>query len=289
MSRQNSFLGRLPPRARQILTLGGAAVAVLGVVYLGVSSQEQVHRQSSDNVIKNVLTDKNTREMTIDSMAAEMRRLVKENAGLRREIEVLKDEVDRKDYNAGIKIDPQVLRSQLNALTQEITRQKEQIRRLEGNGSRQQVFGRDYFPADERLQHLPEPADRPAAPPVAEPGETVSPPVHESTDPADSPTATRIEPPQQPVFSVVTSEKKTEVQSRRQTDEKPAGIYLPAGTVISGVLLNGMDAPTGQEARKEPFPAVVRIQKDAILPNRYRSDIRECFLIVSGRKSISAG
>lgn len=288
MSRQNSFLGRLPPRARQILTLGGAAATVLGVVYLGVSSQEQVHRQSSDNVIKNVLTDKNTREMTIDSMAAEMRRLVKENAGLRREIEVLKDEVDRKDYNAGIKIDPQVLRSQLNALTQEITRQKEQIRRLEGNGSRQQVFGRDYFPADERLQHLPEPADRPAAPPVAEPGETVSPPVHESTDPADSPTATRIEPPQQPVFSVVTSEKKTEVQSRRQTDEKPAGIYLPAGTVISGVLLNGMDAPTGQEARKEPFPAVVRIQKDAILPNRYRSDIRECFLIVSGYGDLSS-
>ena len=146
MSRQNSFLGRLPPRARQILTLGGAAAAVLGVVYLGVSSQEQVHRQSSDNVIKNVLTDKNTREMTIDSMAAEMRRLVKENAGLRREIEVLKDEVDRKDYNAGIKIDPQVLRSQLNALTQEITRQKEQIRRLEGNGSRQQVFGRGVSP-----------------------------------------------------------------------------------------------------------------------------------------------
>ena len=31
MSRQNSFLGRLPPRARQILTLGGAAAAVLGV------------------------------------------------------------------------------------------------------------------------------------------------------------------------------------------------------------------------------------------------------------------
>ena len=65
MSRQNSFLGRLPPRARQILTLGGAAAAVLGVVYLGVSSQEQVHRQSSDNVIKNVLTDKNTRELSI--------------------------------------------------------------------------------------------------------------------------------------------------------------------------------------------------------------------------------
>ena len=87
---------------------------------------------------------------------------------------------------------------------------------------------------------------------------------------------------------MVTSEKKTEVQSRSQTDEKPAGIYLPAGTVISGVLLNGMDAPTGQEARKEPFPAVVRIQKDAILPNRYRSDIRECFLIVSGYGDLSS-
>ena len=135
MSRQNSFLGRLPPRARQILTLGGAAAAVLGVVYLGVSSQEQVHRQSSDNVIKNVLTDKNTREMTIDSMAAEMRRLVKENAGLRREIEVLKDEVDRKDYNAGIKIDPQVLRSQLNALTPD-RRSRSAVLRETVHGSR---------------------------------------------------------------------------------------------------------------------------------------------------------
>lgn len=64
--------------------------------------------------------------------------------------------------------------------------------------------------------------------------------------------------------------------------------YLPAGSIISGVLITGMEAPTSNGARNHPFPALIRVKKSAILPNHYRLDIRECFIIASGWGSLSA-
>ena len=59
-------------------------------------------------------------------------------------------------------------------------------------------------------------------------------------------------------------------------------VLIPAGSILRAVFLSGMDAPTGQQARRDPFPALARIKHDAILPNRFRADVRECFLIVAG-------
>lgn len=70
--------------------------------------------------------------------------------------------------------------------------------------------------------------------------------------------------------------------------EKEHEMFLPAGSILSGALITGMDAPTGQGARKEPFPALLRIKKEAILPNRFRADIKECFLIASGFGDLSS-
>lgn len=42
------------------------------------------------------------------------------------------------------------------------------------------------------------------------------------------------------------------------------------------------DLPTGQNARKDPVPALIRVKHQAILPNRVRADLRECFLLVGG-------
>jgi len=49
--------------------------------------------------------------------------------------------------------------------------------------------------------------------------------------------------------------------------------YLPAGAILQGVLLSGVDAPSGKAAMKDPIPVLARIKVDAILPNRYRADI----------------
>jgi conjugal transfer pilus assembly protein TraB len=70
--------------------------------------------------------------------------------------------------------------------------------------------------------------------------------------------------------------------------EEPVPLYLPAGSLLSGTLITGLDAPTHESARREPFPALLRIQKEAILPNRFRTDVRECFLIAAGYGDLSS-
>ncbi len=87
------------------------------------------------------------------------------------------------------------------------------------------------------------------------------------------------------ITSVTAAEPEEEPSSSRENDE---GAFIPAGSIVSGVLLTGMDAPTGSGARQDPFPATIRINKEAILPNRFRADVRECFMLISGHGDLSS-
>lgn len=64
---------------------------------------------------------------------------------------------------------------------------------------------------------------------------------------------------------------------RRSVDEM---FYLPAGSILQGVLLSGVDAPSGKSAMKDPVPVLARIKHNAILPNRYKANIKECFVLL---------
>ncbi|AEA65762.1 TraB/VirB10 family protein [Burkholderia gladioli] len=64
--------------------------------------------------------------------------------------------------------------------------------------------------------------------------------------------------------------------------------WLPAGALFSGVLINGMDAPASQASQRQPTPVLIRVKKDAILPNYYTADIKECFVLASGYGSMSS-
>lgn len=81
------------------------------------------------------------------------------------------------------------------------------------------------------------------------------------------------------------TERDLEEQKVELDDASEA--FIPSGSIIQGVLLSGMDAPCGNKAAKNPVPALVRIKHDAILPNRFVQDVKECFLIVSGYGSMS--
>lgn len=88
------------------------------------------------------------------------------------------------------------------------------------------------------------------------------------------------------MITSVTSFKSEEKEE--SSDDSYEGTMIPAGSIVSGVLLTGMDAPTGSGARQDPFPATIRINKEAILPNRFRADIRECFMLISGHGDLSS-
>ncbi len=79
-----------------------------------------------------------------------------------------------------------------------------------------------------------------------------------------------------------------EVKEEEEDPTKDQDVYLPAGSIMSGAIITGIDAPTGSGARRDPFPVLLRVKKEAVLPNRYRADIRECFLIASAFGDLSS-
>lgn len=73
---------------------------------------------------------------------------------------------------------------------------------------------------------------------------------------------------------------------KTKNDNKPAekevewkGAVLPAGTLIPGIVISGVDAPTGKAAEKGAVVSTIRITGPAILPNGERVDLTGCFVV----------
>lgn len=54
---------------------------------------------------------------------------------------------------------------------------------------------------------------------------------------------------------------------------------LTMGSIISGTLINGVAAPTKVGSQENPVPVLMRVKRDAIMPNYHTLDIKECFLL----------
>jgi conjugal transfer pilus assembly protein TraB len=70
-------------------------------------------------------------------------------------------------------------------------------------------------------------------------------------------------------------------EPEKDTTIKPLNI-LPTGSILQATLLNGMDAPTMSQAKDNPLIVHMILKDMAILPNRYKYDIRECFVLGEG-------
>ncbi|WP_448216883.1 TraB/VirB10 family protein [Endozoicomonas sp. 2B-B] len=96
-------------------------------------------------------------------------------------------------------------------------------------------------------------------------------------------------PPQPPrPIRVLGTTNPQAVTLNSKPEDKPKLLRLPAGSLLSGQLITGLDVPTGQGARREPYPVLIRIKASAILPNRYRTNVRECFVLASGYGDLSS-
>ncbi|MGN1394048.1 MAG: TrbI/VirB10 family protein, partial [Succinivibrionaceae bacterium] len=74
----------------------------------------------------------------------------------------------------------------------------------------------------------------------------------------------------------------------KSNDNKNLEHYIPSGSMLSGVLITGLDAPTRQDAKNDPFPVLITLNKDAILPNSNFFNVKECFLIAAGFGDMSS-
>jgi conjugal transfer pilus assembly protein TraB len=75
-----------------------------------------------------------------------------------------------------------------------------------------------------------------------------------------------------------------EAQQGSYTPPKPKKTvknYIPPGAFAKVVLLNGVDAPTAGQGNSNPIPVLLKIKDMSILPNKFRQDFKECFIIGS--------
>ena len=70
-------------------------------------------------------------------------------------------------------------------------------------------------------------------------------------------------------------------------DADTVATFLPV-SFTRGTLLGGLDAPTGGQSQSNPHPVLIRLADNSVLPNRFRGEYRECFVVAAGYGDISA-
>lgn len=68
---------------------------------------------------------------------------------------------------------------------------------------------------------------------------------------------------------------------------KTVATFLPV-SFTRGILLGGLDAPTGGQSQANPHPVLIRLSDNSVLPNQFRGEYRECFVIAAGYGDISS-
>lgn len=92
--------------------------------------------------------------------------------------------------------------------------------------------------------------------------------------------------PGQPGAKILAGETKDRGGELENAAEKRP--YLPSGSFIPGTLLSGLDAPAGVNSSKEPHPVLIKLTDLAVLPNRFRFDIKDCFIVGEGYGDLSS-
>lgn len=90
-----------------------------------------------------------------------------------------------------------------------------------------------------------------------------------------------------PIKKEEVGEKLNKPAEMRKSNASNDTAFIPAGAMFTGVLLTGMDAPTSAVAQKNPIPAVLRVKREAVLPNYASIDVRECFVVIGGWGQLS--
>lgn len=307
----------LPPRVRQYLVPIGLGGFVVGGVLMTGSDGEKtaIRRAPKEEVIESVLTERDTRSVTIDSIAGSLDNLKGQMQKLQREVGYLQgtrmnspeaiEEQFRvlRDENAELKANLQSLRQTWTEALQkaQATQYESTARPAEtppGQGptlteravvTPVNAAAEDHGPASERRKHWLERAL--AERDVRVTGQVLAPEkpaLRNQVTSADKGRDTASPPPERKL-QVFTASDGEGGKDASDTDAAGEEVwpYLPATSIISGVVITGLDAPTGQTAQENPFPALIRIKKDAILPNRFRASIEDCHALVSGYGSLA--
>lgn len=63
---------------------------------------------------------------------------------------------------------------------------------------------------------------------------------------------------------------------------------VPAGSHVKAVILGGVDASASVSAQSDPKPVLLRLTDQSVLPNEFRSDLKDCHLTAAAFGDISS-
>lgn len=295
----NKHWSQLSPKVKRIVIIVGIIAALALLMKLFSSDKDTSNRKNKrEDVVRHVLTDRDTRVVSLEGLSADLRLLRNENENHKRTVEKLTRELE--SIKSGGDVTPKI-EGQLTELEAQIKRlQNEQdelssrtlptsdtspLDKTDADEDEESSFDTSSLDAGSEGFDTPTSLEIDPTNPNAVfdrrswPTTTLSATTPRSADNNKSPSTSG--------FQIKTHQQVIEEAEEEDVKDEES-IFLPAGSILTGVFLNGLDAPTGQGARRDPFPATLRIQKEAILPNRFRADVRECFLIVAGYGDLSS-
>jgi len=238
-----------PVRKKQIVIV----LTILGVVLIswliisGGSNGPSSSRAAQGRIQNALMPDDGARDLGVSSMSRDLREVQTRNRQLEGDLSRLKTQLDRSQETAGAGSRDQRLMEDMARLRAELA----DLRREQEQRARE-------VPAQVPAQNGVAPDD--AMVPI------------EGVSFGGIRSVEQTEPPRPDPLPV-------DGGGMAETDYRDR-FYLPAGAILQGVLLSGVDAPSGKAAMKDPIPVLARIKLDAILPNRYRADIKECFTLL---------
>ncbi|MGZ0076348.1 TrbI/VirB10 family protein [Methylomonas sp. EFPC3] len=297
----DSWWSSLSPTAKRNLAVGGIGGVLLAtIIGLATVTPEVTKPLSKQATIQHILTDSDPRSLGIDGISAQLRDLLQKNEEQSRRLAAIEEQQKREQqsgeqrFKQWTEAEREAYDQKLKAVSGEVESLKNKptaVTQLSGDGPTTPSTGSPTpsHPNDRRLparasldnNDLNSAFEQAAIPASSHGSAGVSGGRSANGQPT---TALQIR--------VIKDEKSptanTEGKTASDQPAKHSEVFIPAGSILTGVLLNGLDAPTGKKAKKEPMPVLFRIKKEAILPNRFHADVRECFLLAAGFGDLSA-
>lgn len=296
MSGFMNLYSQLSPSKKKALhiTVGVASILLVVTILSSMTTTEK-SRARGKPTINSVLTDQDPRQVGLDSLnstqAEHGRKLTEMERNVKTLLEQTTQSSELKEQLKEIKTTVQDFQSQVESAAQEAQLLKDQNQKLQQDLENLQRNGPKGGKAEEAAAKAVEKekeqkALRKYETLAVNPNEQQTQFFENAPRPVEEVSKPGMASRKEDVRKITSIEE--EAPEIDEEDGRDEDVYLPAGSIMSGALITGIDAPTGNGARKDPFPVLLRVKKEAVLPNRFRADIRECFLIASAFGDLSS-
>lgn len=262
-----------PARKKQVALAGGLAVVMAGafMVVSGSDASPEEKRASAQGKIQNALMpEEGGRDLGVAGVNQQSRKTQSDVRRLEGELKRLQSQLEREQQSRGAGSTEERLIGELATLRTELSAVQRQ-QQLQANQAAAAAT-RPGGVAGRPVQVDPNaPAPAPAFGGIRSVNQA---PVEAPPQPGVPSQPSPGQPASVPTSNVTPEAGVNNVRSAAD------GMYLHSGAILTGVLLSGVDAPSGKKAIKDPVPVLARIKHDAILANRFKADVKECFMLL---------